>query len=489
MPIRKKQKTAQRKKAKSASVTTRSTAGPGFAFEDQIAAYLLLQMLMGESLPGSNDSIASRLQTQTKALGWTIDDLLAASDPGTGSQHQLAISCKSSRQVTGAGLPKDFVLAAWDQWSKAGKGPMNRDRDSLMLATRGYHPAFEPIWADIKNWVAGDSDVALRRIGETARHRKVFASIRNPVRTRKRTVRDTELVRFVRRLEVMATDFDLANSESLRIAVGRCRGLINGGGLADGRKLWKALVDAARDAHLGHGSIELAKLISDLASEFDLKDHPSYELSWRSLEATTASHKNKIEVTLPSGFAIARQTDVAAVSTLIAQEKVAVLFGESGCGKSALVKNVLDRDFTEYRQIWLGPDELSAALSELDRTRLNLAHPLQEVLRSSSRLANVLVIDAAERLTREVRDVARQLVASLISDENPSPWRVVVIGQTEAWSESALQAIANIFEPPNHETTMPSRFSSIDFASGMPSGQKISNSPRGDCHPGAATWL
>jgi hypothetical protein len=455
MPIRKKQKTAQRKgKAKSPSVTTRSTAGPGFAFEDQIGAYLLLQMLMGEALPGSTDSIASRLQTQTKALGWTVDDLLATSDPGASSQYQLAISCKSSHQVTGAGLPKDFVLAAWDQWSKASTGPMSRDRDSIMLATRGYHPAFEPIWADVKNWAAGDSDVALRRIGETAKHRKVFASIRNPVRTRKRTVRDTELVSFVRRLEVMATDFDLANSENRRTAVGRCRTLINGGGLADGRRLWKALVDAARDARLGHGTIELAKLVSDLARDFDLKDHPSYESSWRSLEAATASHKNKIEVTLPGGFAIARQTDAAVVSALIAQEKVTVLYGESGCGKSALVKNILDRDFPEYRQIWLGPDELSVALNELDRTRLNLAHPLPEVLRSSSRSANVLVIDAAERLTREVRDVARQLVASLITDENPSPWRVVIIGQTEAWSESALQAIANVFEPPHHEVAL-----------------------------------
>jgi hypothetical protein len=53
MPARKKQRTAKRrKKAKSASVTTRSTAGPGFVFEDQIGAYLLLQM--PGALPGSD---------------------------------------------------------------------------------------------------------------------------------------------------------------------------------------------------------------------------------------------------------------------------------------------------------------------------------------------------------------------------------------------------------------------------------------------------
>jgi hypothetical protein len=154
MAPRKRQKPRKRQaRVKSSNATTRSTAGPGFAFEDQIGAYLLLQMLMGEALPGSEDSIASRLQSQTKALRWSIDDLLATSDPGLASQRQLAVSCKSSHQVTGAGLPKDFVLAAWDQWSKASKGSMNRDRDSLMLATRGHHSAFEPLWADIKKLV------------------------------------------------------------------------------------------------------------------------------------------------------------------------------------------------------------------------------------------------------------------------------------------------------------------------------------------------
>ena len=71
MPAKKAQRTKSKKKKVRISVaTTRSLAGPGFAFEDQIGAYLLLQMLMGEALPGTEDAIGSRLQTQTKELGW-----------------------------------------------------------------------------------------------------------------------------------------------------------------------------------------------------------------------------------------------------------------------------------------------------------------------------------------------------------------------------------------------------------------------------------
>ena len=201
----------RRKKKSAASVsTTRSRAGPGFAFEDQIGAYLLLQMLMGEALPGSEDAIGSRLQAQTKELDWSIDDLRATSYPDTETQRRVAVSCKSSAQVSAAGLPRDFVLAAWEQWCKRGKGRMRRGQDCLVLATRGYHPAFAPLWADIKLW-SGDTKTALARISGTARHRKIFASVKGPIKKLKRSVQDKELIAFIRHLELLATDFDLAD--------------------------------------------------------------------------------------------------------------------------------------------------------------------------------------------------------------------------------------------------------------------------------------
>jgi hypothetical protein len=133
------------------SATTRSTAGGGFGFEDQIAAFLLVKMLSGEPLPGLGDEgLGSLLHMQTSSLGWLIDDLLAVSESaGT----QLALSCKSNTQVAGTGLPDSFVVAAWQQW-KASRpaGPFDRAKDRLMLVTRGKHQTFEPLWADIKSW-------------------------------------------------------------------------------------------------------------------------------------------------------------------------------------------------------------------------------------------------------------------------------------------------------------------------------------------------
>ena len=74
--------------------TTRSTAGTGFDFEDQVAAWLLLKVLTGEPLPGL-EGIGTRLQTQVEALGWTIDDILLTVRMGSDDKRHLAkATCK-----------------------------------------------------------------------------------------------------------------------------------------------------------------------------------------------------------------------------------------------------------------------------------------------------------------------------------------------------------------------------------------------------------
>src|SRR5690349_17045107 len=134
--------------------TTRSTAGPGFDFEDHVAAWLLLKILSGQPLPGI-EGTGTRLQMQTEALGWTIDDILLTSAVAPDDRRQLAISCKSNVQVTASGLPADFVTRCWQQWTKADPNPIRQGKDCLMLVTRGRNNAFMATWSDLKNASSG----------------------------------------------------------------------------------------------------------------------------------------------------------------------------------------------------------------------------------------------------------------------------------------------------------------------------------------------
>ena len=151
--------------------TTRSTAGPGFDFEDRVAAWLLLKVLTGQPLPGIEGS-ATRLQMQVEALGWDIDDILLTATVSPDDQRHLAISCKSNVQVTASGLPADFVTRCWQQWAKVNANPMQRGKDCLMLVTRGRNNAFMATWSELKNAASSaDLILALGRMRATAKHR------------------------------------------------------------------------------------------------------------------------------------------------------------------------------------------------------------------------------------------------------------------------------------------------------------------------------
>src|ERR1700727_67230 len=103
---------------KTRSATTRSTGGPGYQFEDLTAGWLILKMLRGEAIPGIN-VLGDKLQMQTKALGWEIDDLLVSGCPSRGDEAaRLSVSCKSSIQVSSACLPAAFVAGGLVQWRK-----------------------------------------------------------------------------------------------------------------------------------------------------------------------------------------------------------------------------------------------------------------------------------------------------------------------------------------------------------------------------------
>ena len=348
------------------SSTTRSTAGSGFDFEDQVAAWLLLKVLTGQSLPGV-EGIGKRLQMQVESLGWAIDDILLTATMSPDDQRHLAISCKSNVQVTASGLPADFVGRCWKQWAQADRNPMRRDKDKQMLVTRGRHNAFMATWSELKN-CARDADVALAlsRMRATAKHRKIFESVKAPAEDVGVTPSDADVVAMVDSIDVIPLDFQTANSECERLAIAQSRMLLESGSLTEGKRLWRELVGKTRNVRLGSGTLEISDLWKRLRSDYALRDHPDYESSWQKLRALTQDHKGTIETALSSGQALDRKGAADKLLEWIAEDVVCVVFGESGSGKSALVKTVLNERFPNDTQVWFlhQPDQVLDRPSE-----------------------------------------------------------------------------------------------------------------------------
>lgn len=406
--------------------TTRSTSGAGYAFEDCVAAWLMVRMMAGVPMHGF-DAPGLKLQFQAKALGHAIDDLVLTGVDAAGEEITLSISCRSGLDVGPAGFRDDFAEAVWKDWDRL--DAPQRTRARFALVTRGQHDGFEKTWADLQDWIgAGVTPLALARIRKTPKHARVFDSLAgDPARD------DETIAALAARVLPLSVDFQTANSKDEDGSIERCRAVLASGSWSEAQELWKKLIAKAATARTTSGTIRVADLWAELRAEFALNDHPDFASSWAVLRRVSADCRARVEVALPNGHVMQRETESAELSRLITRRALAAVHGESGVGKSALVASVLEESFADAHRIWFGSEEIGLALTASGRTRLGLRHGLEETLKATSCPRNALVIDAAERLPAEALPPLRQLASSLTAaaeGEEPA-WRVVIITQTE----------------------------------------------------------
>jgi hypothetical protein len=422
---------------KQTPATLRSTSGAGFEFEDLISAWLLVKMLSGEPAPAIG-GIGTQVQAQVSTLGWHIDDLLLTTQGSVEVSGRLAVSAKGNLQVTASGLPADFVKRAWKQWRDA-QSPFNKLSDGLALVTLGTNRVFDPTWREVKNACFGsDPKLALSRIRSNPNQSKVFNSVKNPDQ-KGSSASDEETIELIRRLHVLPVDLQLAYSETKNQAIAQCRRVITSGDLTEAENLWQRLVNEAMEVRLRQGTLTLQDLWSKLRKKFNLRQHADFERDWEMLSSITSDYKARIETELPSGYSVPRAEEKSKLEAEISTSTATVLFGESGSGKSALVKNVLDTQLGGWTQVWFGPDELMTALSAARRGTLPLGHELTQVLSATANPNNVLVIDSAERIDPGEFVVIRQLIEAVLAPTEKADdraWRVVIITQPQG--EGAL---------------------------------------------------
>ena len=451
MARKQKSKPSARKRAvkkKPVIATRRSTAGTGFDFEDCVAGWIILQALAGRPLPIHGEPRG--LQMQTGPLLWDIDDILFTAQ-GQAGVERLAVSCKANVQVSANGLPESFSVQVWRLWTKAGS-PFSRSSDVMALASQGTHAGFLATWSEIKTAASGaDPALAMAQIAASARCKRIFEALKSAAGT---AVENAEVLALIRRVEVLTFDFQQAQSKDEREAIAAARSLLVNGTLADAKKLWSEIASRARDTRLGSGTLDLADLLRWLRPRFSLIGLPDYEPSWSRLRALTAEAESLIQTALPSGARLEFVPDIDRLGEKLGTNACLVVYGESGTGKSALVKSFLETHFPRAARVWLAPEHLEQALNEAERSGFGISYPLFRVLDATVTPENFLVIDAAERLTSSARVKARQLVAQLLASngaETPPPWRVIVVGQTEFWASGDLQMIAGAPSPPHYE--------------------------------------
>jgi hypothetical protein len=278
---------------------------------------------------------------QTGTLLWDIDDLLVTAQDKAVARR-LAVSCKGNVQVSANGLPTSFAEQAWQLWTKT-DSPFDRSTDRLALATQGEHSVFQSAWSDIKKFSAGaDTALALAQINANTRYKRIFDSLKAAAVT---AVTDPDVLGLIGCIDVLPFDFQRVPSKDEGDALAVARSLLAGSTAEDAKNLWDEIVGRAKETRLGSGMLDLAALRRWLRSRFTLRDLPDHEPSWLRLRALSAETESLVQTALPSGARLDFRSECDELLTHIAEKPCIAIYGESGTGKSALVKALLDTHF------------------------------------------------------------------------------------------------------------------------------------------------
>ncbi len=402
----------------------------------------MLKMLVGNPAP-SVDGTTVQLQAQVSALLWKIDDLLLTTRHSNGETRRLALSVKGNVQVSAKGLPTDFVQRAWAQWRDPGS-PMDKARDVMALATYGRHADFDASWREVKAACQGaDTALAVARIRESKAQLKVFDSVKKAADSEVEAS-DEETIALVRHLDVLPFDFQSPSSEHQSQAIGLSRGALVSGELGEATRLWADLVKVATKVRIEQGTLTVQQLVEALRRTYALVAHPDYRGDWEILDGLTRDARARVEEALPTGRKLDRETSRRQIQAAILANHTVLVSGDSGCGKSALVKSVLDEQFTDFRQIWLSPETFSDVTTLRGRGVLSLRHELKTTLAMSTHAKNVLVLDSAERIKVSDEGVVRAIIGGLTAPiGGVHSWRVVVISQSRSGAAPIHAALSS----------------------------------------------
>lgn len=425
----------------------KNTGGFGFVFEDDVCAWLLACMLVGEPVFGADCGAPVRLDFQTRPDGWFLDDILVTTAVGA-MRHRFALSVKSNVQFTATSAPSDFVAAAWEQWLHIGSTAFDAARDFMGLVTaplsgaaansvsglgekaRVNDPSLFPARLATPNWATDDE-------------RSLFASFACPAALGRATT-DVDTARMLQRLRFLQCDFGAVASDSQNGALELCRRAVRSHTAVDAQPLWSVLREVASELRPRAGSLTLSGLIDRLRTRALLAEYPDHVGDWSTLDARSAREVALVRDSIADRVRLPREVQVTEVIDSLTADIQVALLGPSGVGKSVLARSAFERRRArDERTLWIDASSLDRAadLGAFEAS-LQLRHPLAELLMKETSREPLVIIDGLDRL---YSDHAFRNVASLlrmVSGELPTTqWRVLAVCQSQEWPRTldALQ--------------------------------------------------
>ena len=252
------------------------------------------------------------------------------------------------------------------------------------------------------------------------------------------------------RVRLLHFDYEATPSRALGQALADCQTVLKSDDSAEAEKLWHRLNGIADHNRAAGGSIDLPKLLVELRGEFDLRDHPDYRRDWEVLQRSSQDLMADVRTQIGGLPPLARAAEHATIQTRLEQNRACFLIGESGCGKSALAKDIAQARYK--RVVWIAESTLDYANPAQFERGVGISHPLVEILAALPEPC-LIVFDGIERCSEQALRLACRIMQDVLADGGPRHVHVLATAQFEATDRLIRRFVEFGASPALHRAT------------------------------------
>lgn len=406
-----------------------ATGQAGGIFEQHVGASWLSLLLVKGIPPLILDTQVTQVAFQTARLGWATDDLLVIGETTTKKTRKLACQVKRDFRVSSSNdeCRKTF-LAFWKDFK--GKN-FDRSADRFALITlRGTNNLLVHLASLFECATSSQSKDEFQDrfkieglLHSTA---KGYAEeIRKGLVDDKETVSDEEFWQFLRSLSVLSFDLNTTTSQTEAWLKSLLAHTANGADKIGAAKVtWDALLVFAGKAMPGAMEVSREALPQETLSAHTPIADKDY-LALTALKDHSALVIGNIKSTIGTTLKLNRTAIVNSAAEQLAVNRIVILSGPSGTGKSGVAKMLTESLGNQYFVFSFRSEEFEKA--HLDET-LNVngiglsGKALSTVL--AGQRTKIVLIESLERLLEaSVRDSFSHLLQLATQDDS---WKIVI---------------------------------------------------------------
>jgi len=390
--------------------------GAGTYIEGELGAYYLLEMLAGSEARGLPDARIERVQFQGVDEGYALDDLIVhgASDKGNS-----LLEIQSKRTITFA--PKDSIFqSVCGQIARSTPQSRPADRHLFAVATQRTSFAISGPYQDVIEWARKAKTgvlffARLARKGVASDAMRSFTQTFRTNLTAHGVADDDEVIwSIIRRFLILEFDFESSAPQARAHALTLARQALAAEDAGRAGALWGNLIELVIETGKTGGSIDRDDLVAKVTARgFRLAGDRHYALARAKLAEMSRFALMDIGTTV-GGVNLPRLVALKAVQEARDQHRFIEITGNSGVGKSYVLRYLAERQGREAHVIVLDPigtpDGGWAALAQ----RLSIPGTAKDFLGDlAASGGGILFIDGLEMFAsaerrRTVNDVLRE---------------------------------------------------------------------------------